>query len=138
MQATGSCRRRTVLILASAALALVGCATVRRSETLDTEQVLAAAGFHMKLADTPEKLAHLQRLTPRRLLPHVRDGKVYYVYADPDVCKCVYAGTEQDYQEYRKLGLQKRLADDQLMAAESNLAAATSLNWGMWGSWPWW
>jgi hypothetical protein len=42
-----------------------GCATIRRHDTLQTEQMLAAAGFHMKLADTPEKLAHLQTLTRR-------------------------------------------------------------------------
>jgi hypothetical protein len=42
-----------------------GCATIRRNDTLQTEQMLAAAGFHMKLADTPEKLAHLQTLTRR-------------------------------------------------------------------------
>ncbi len=47
-----------------------GCATIRRHSTLETEQMLSAAGFHMKLADTPEKLAHLQTLTQRRLVPH--------------------------------------------------------------------
>jgi hypothetical protein len=116
-------------------LTLVGCATVRQNETLDTEAVLAAAGFYMKLADTPEKLARLQTLTPRKLVPHQRDGKLYFVYADPDVCKCLYAGTEQNYQEYQRLGLQKRLADEQLMAAQDNLYAP--MNWEAWGYWPW-
>src|SRR5439155_2581972 len=34
--------------------------------TMRTEQLLAATGFEMKLADTPEKLANLSTLTPRR------------------------------------------------------------------------
>jgi len=114
---------------------LAGCATIRQNETTDTEQVLAAAGFYMKLADTPEKLVRLQTLTPRKLVPHQRDGKLYFVYADPDVCKCLFAGTEQNYQEYQRLGLQKRLADDQLMAAQDNLY--TPMNWDAWGYWPW-
>jgi hypothetical protein len=116
-------------------LTLAGCASVRRQETLDTEAVLAAAGFYMKLADTPEKLARLQTLTPRKLVPHQRDGKLYFVYADPDVCTCLYAGTEQSYQEYQRLGLQKKLADEQLMAAQDNLYAP--MDWGAWGYWPW-
>lgn len=116
-------------------LLTIGCANIRRNEILDTEQVLAAAGFYMKLADTPEKLARLQTLTPRKLVPHQRGGKIYFVYADADVCRCLYAGTEENYQEYQRLGLQKRLADEQLMAAQTNLYAP--MEWGAWGYWPW-
>lgn len=122
-------------VITVAALMLAGCATIRDKETTDTEQVLAAAGFYMKLADTPEKLARLQTLTPRKLVPHERDGKVYFVYADPDVCKCLFAGTRENYQEFQRLGLQKRLADEQLMAAQTNLYAP--MEWGAWGRWPW-
>jgi hypothetical protein len=112
-----------------------GCATIRRHSTLETEQMLSAAGFHMKLADTPEKLAHLQTLTPRRLVPHRQANQLYYAYADPEVCHCLYAGTEAQYQAYQQLALQKQRADEALMAAQTNLDA--SMNWGMWGPWPW-
>ena len=127
--------RRIGTLVVLLVLMLAGCATVRQDETLDTEAVLAAAGFYMKLADTPERMARLQTLTPRKLVPHQRDGKLYFVYADADVCKCLYAGTEQNYQEYRRLGLQKQLADEQLMAAQDNLYAP--MNWEAWGYWPW-
>jgi hypothetical protein len=127
--------RRQWAAVGIAVLVLTGCTAIRRNETFDTEQVLAASGFYMKLADTPEKLAQLQTLTPRKLVPHQRDGKLYFVYADPDFCKCLYAGTEQNYQEFQRLGLQKRLADEQLMAAQDNLYAP--MNWGAWGYWPW-
>ena len=53
-------------------------------KTLTTEQLLSGVGFQKKVADTPEKLAHLGTLTPaRRLVAHRRDGQLYYVYADP-------------------------------------------------------
>ena len=40
-------------------LSVTGCATIRAHQTAETEQVLAAAGFQVEPADTPEKLAHL-------------------------------------------------------------------------------
>lgn len=127
--------RKSGGIVLLAALMLAGCATIRDKQTTDTEQVLAAAGFYMKLADTPEKMTRLRALTPRKLVPHERDGKVYFVYADPDVCRCLFAGTEQNYQEFQRLGLQKRLADEELMAAQTNLSAP--MHWEAWGGWPW-
>jgi len=98
---------------------------VRRSE-----QTLMAAGFQMKVADTTEKLAHLQTLSPRVLVPNQRDGQLYYVYADPDICKCLYVGTAADYQR----ALQKRQADDELVALYDNREV---FDWGLWGAWPW-
>jgi hypothetical protein len=48
----------------------------------------------MTLADTPEKLAHLRTLTPRQLVPHRQADQLYYAYADPEVCRCLHAGTQ--------------------------------------------
>ena len=124
-----------MIALAGVVIALGGCATIRRHATLDTEQVLAAAGFVMKLGDTPEKLASLQALKPRTLLPQERGGQLYYVYADPEACRCLYVGTESQYQEYQRLVLAQRRADEELMAAQDNLSA--TLNWGIWDPWPW-
>ena len=36
-----------------------------------------------------------------------------YVYADPDVCTCVYVGDEQQYEKYQKLKVQKEIAERQ-------------------------
>ena len=60
----------------------LGCAAIQRSEAIRTERVLAAAGFQMKLADTPEKLAKVQGMTQRKLQPHDKDGEMFFVYAD--------------------------------------------------------
>ncbi len=102
-----------------------------RWTTVQTEQLLAAAGFDQKLADTPEKLAHLQTLTPaRKLVAQERDGHLYYVYADPDLCKCLYVGTAAQYEQARE----KQLANDEVVAVQDNLSVP--IFWGPWGDWP--
>lgn len=115
---------------------LGGCASMQADRARSTEALLAAAGFEVKLADTPDKIAHLKTLTQNKLVPHQKDGGIVYVYADATTCKCVYAGSEADYQRYQQLAVQKQIADDQRMAAEMNENAA--MNWGMWGPGPWW
>jgi len=31
----------------------------------------------------------------------LRNGKKYYVYADPSICQCAYVGTAQAYRAYQ-------------------------------------
>ena len=124
-----------ILPLVALGLSVTGCAAIRAHQTVETEQVLAAAGFQVKPADTPEKLAHLQTLTPRKVVRYSRDGQPQYVYADPETCKCLYVGDEQRYQKYQELSLQKQIADEQMSAAQTNWDA--SMNWGAWGPWGW-
>jgi len=124
-----------ILPLVALGLGVTGCATIRAHQTAETEQFLAAAGFQVKPADTPERLAHLQTLTPRKVVRSTRDGQVHYIYADPETCKCLYVGDEQRYQKYQELKLQKQIADEQLSAAQANEDA--SMDWGGWGLWGW-
>ncbi len=121
------------LFTLAVALSLTGCAAIQKQDASQTEQLLSAAGFQMKLADNPQKLAHLQTLTPLKLVPHSRDGQVYYVYADPQFCNCLYAGDQAAYQRYQQLAVAQNIAKDQMMAAQMNEDAA--MNWGMWGPW---
>jgi hypothetical protein len=124
---------RRELFLALIALGLAGCATLQTADTRPTEQMLAAAGFQMKAADTPETLAHLQTLPPRKVLLRPRNGEPYYVYADPELCKCLYEGTEQQYQKYRELRLKQAIAKEKLRAAEER---DDGVDAGFWGLWP--
>lgn len=125
-----------IIVFAGLALGLSACAAIQNQNAMDTERLLAASGFQMRLADTPEKLDHLKTLTQRKLAPHQHQGKLYYVYADAASCQCIYIGNEQAYQRYQKLATQKQIADEQRMAAEMNENA--SMNWGLWGPWgPW-
>ncbi|MBV9522049.1 MAG: hypothetical protein JO010_04615 [Alphaproteobacteria bacterium] len=116
-----------------AALSLLcGCAT---AEIQDTEQMLAAAGFAMRPADTPEKQAQLAAMPPHRLLtqPLQAGGTetTGYVYADPDLCHCVYVGDEKANQAFQRLAFERRLADERLQAAAMEQNAA--FDWNMWG-----
>jgi hypothetical protein len=44
----------------------------------------------------------------------------------------LYMGSEQQYQEYRKLAQQKAAADEARWASED-----AREGWGYWGLWPW-
>jgi len=102
---------------------------------MDTERLMSAAGFYMKLADTPAKLQHLESLKPqRKIVTHVKDGQNVYVYPDAKFCKCLYAGNEAAFEAFQKLAIDKDMADQ--VAAQERADDEASLNWRMWG--PWW
>jgi hypothetical protein len=111
-----TCARRNVTGLATISLALVvaACATM----TADTESRLQQAGFRKVSADTAAKMSHLKTLPDRRLISRTHQGQPYYVYADPDYCKCMWVGNAQQYQAYRGILRQQRAAEDAALAAE--------------------
>jgi hypothetical protein len=118
---------RHAVLLALVVASAAGCATMRAAATRSTEEMLSTAGFHMTAADTPETLAQLASLPPRRIAAQASQGQTSYVYPDPDVCKCLYVGTELQYQQYQKLRLEKDLEDQR-----------TIDNRGDWAPGPWW
>ena len=89
------------LVVVAASAIITGCATVRRSQTADTEQLLAAAGFTMQRTDVGDQ--QLEATPPYRLVSRTRNRMVEYVYADPDRCRCVYVGGPNEYAEYERL-----------------------------------
>jgi hypothetical protein len=127
------CEGRTVLVLAlAAAIMLTGCATIRRSQARSTEEMLAAAGFVMRPADTAERQQRLAARPAYRLESHFTDGPVVYTYADPDGCKCLYVGGPKEYSEYQRLRIQRQIAADEALGAQ-----ATGMDWNLWGA-TWW
>ena len=115
---------------------LASCAAIQNQNAMDMERMLAASGFKMKLAETPEKLAALEGLPQRKLVPQQHEGKLYFYYADATSCKCLYVGSEKSYQQFQKLSTQRKMAQDYRWAAQTNMDAR--MNFGMWGPWgPW-
>jgi hypothetical protein len=113
-----------------------GCSAIRKSEAQSEENLLAAAGFKAKPADTPEKLAQLKAMPALKMQMRTQDGKVAYTYADPYNCKCLYVGGPDQYVEYKRLAMKQQIAMDQVEAAEAEEDAA--MDWGMWGGFgPW-
>jgi hypothetical protein len=117
--------RRAVVGLLGA-LRLAGCAALQTGDVASAERVLTAAGFQARPADTPEKLAHLESLPPRKVLLQPQNGERRYVYADPTSCKCLYVGGEKQYQLLRR---QEQMAVDRLLAGEGSGGA---MDWGLW------
>ena len=99
--------RCTGLLVAVSALLGAGCATIQRLEATETERMLAVAGFHMVLADTPEQQENLRARPPHRIVSRTKDSNGEYTYVDPDNCHCIYVGGEKEYSEYERLRMQK-------------------------------
>jgi hypothetical protein len=114
-------------IIAVVTLVLAGC-TVPQNVTR-MEDLMIKAGFQVRRADTPERLAHLRTLAPRTLVRHDRDGTPHYVFADVDGCQCVYVGNEAAYQHYRKLAQESQAAAVQKLAEGGS---GDSMRWGVW------
>ncbi len=116
-------------------LAIGGCAYSARQQAQDTENLLAAADFTMRPANTPEKLDHLRGMPLRTIVTRTKNDQLVFTYADPDYCKCLWVGNAKQYNAYQRLVQQRQIAQMRLMAAED--AEMNSMNWGMWGPW-WW
>ncbi|MCI0546266.1 MAG: hypothetical protein L0027_03175 [Candidatus Rokubacteria bacterium] len=111
MRRARSVARRSGLMVAVGLAALGGtflggCA----SSGSPPGNLLTQAGFQVIPADTPARAAHLRTLPPGKLVARSHDGTTYYVYADPEGCKCLYVGNADAYAAYRRLG--KKLETD--------------------------
>ncbi len=111
---------------------LAGCMTARQ-EVAAKEDHLAAAGFIVRPANTPERQAMLNRLPPHQFVQRARGDEIHYVYADPLVCDCLYVGTQQAYNQYKLYVQQKNLLDEQQDTAL--MYADPGWRWGAWGPW---
>jgi hypothetical protein len=124
------------LTVVMAAFALGGCT----STVVQKEDMLAAAGFTYRPANTPQTAAALKAMPPHRFIPQTRNGRTVWVYADPTICGCLYAGDDIAYQRFKQEVFQKQLADEQALTAEANQQAAMEQNaaavqWDVWGPW---
>jgi hypothetical protein len=128
--------------LIASALAVVvvsACSSTPDRAVSNIESRLSAAGFELKLADTPEKMAHLNTMAQRRLFPISRDGDMVFVYADAQGCNCIYVGSQKTYQQYQRLTIEQKVVDEQQLTAEENRMAAETnaeMSWDVWGFWP--
>jgi len=128
----GSLRSLALFGLLCGAASLTACAT-QQQRVVDREDKLAAAGFIIKPANTPERQQMLTRLPANQFVLRQNGDSIHFVYADPLVCGCLYVGTQQAYDQYKANQLQQHLADEQSMAAQTYSDAAW--NWNSWGPW---
>lgn len=119
---------------------IAGCATNSRR----TESYLAASGFKVMPATTPEQLTQLNTLPDKKITVVKRQGQVYFVYPDKAQNE-LYIGQNAQYSAYQNLLLNQK-ALEQGLQADQNAANAEVLNaeattisadpWGVYGVWP--
>ncbi len=120
--------RYSWIIVAAALLTFVaGCATTNAP----SENLLAAAGFQQRTADTPKKQEVLKSLPKNQLTLITWKGKNYYVQPDSTNPNIAWVGSPAEFQAYQQLRLAKQLSNENLMAAQMN--QASMMTWG--GAW---
>lgn len=123
-----------VLLLAALSAAFFGCGSIKQSlepqpptpqqQAEQLEPMLSAAGFRMLPADTPERQKQLESLVPLSVNYYVgKTGNLHYYMADPDYCKCMYIGSEENYQQFEKLKLNQQYAAKEGEISRENLEA---------------
>jgi hypothetical protein len=91
--------RAALLVLLAAPLDGAEAQVTQRANDRD----LIAAGFVMRPADTPGKMARLKSIPPHRFTARTKDGVRYYIYADPNDCKCAFVGYQKAFDTYRDM-----------------------------------
>ena len=117
-----------MLGIRSTLVLLTACVGACTAQVQNKEDMLAAAGFTLVPANTPERQAALKTLPPHKFVHQVRNNMVIYTYADPTICDCLYVGNQAAYDHYRANVFQKQIADEQAFTAQIN-----EMNWGPWG-----
>ena len=132
---TSEVTMRGVLTLILTTGLLVGCVSPQQ-EIAERENLLSASGFQPRPANTPERIAMLNKLPPNRFATRVHGNSFTYIYPDPIGCGCVYFGDQSDYARFQQTVASQRIASEQLIAAQQYQDA--SWNWDSWGGWGGW
>jgi hypothetical protein len=116
------------LIRSTLTLFVVCAAVVACNQVQNKEDLLAAAGFTVVPANTPQRQASLKSLPPHKFVQQVRNNTVLFTYADPTICDCLYVGNQAEYDRYRQEVFAKNIANEQETTAQMN-----QMDWGGWG-----
>jgi hypothetical protein len=110
---------------------LVGCTTPGQgpfsTAGAQTENFLISAGFKTRTPATPRQEQHFKTLTPNKIMTRHRNGKTYYVYADPAQNR-LYIGDPAQYQKYQQMRKANNLVEDQIYSEAMG-------DWGAWEPW---
>lgn len=101
-----------ILLTVSGLVAASACAGTQTKETMSFTSSLEAAGFTAKTATTPEQLAQLEAMPQNKLVAQEHNGEPVYLFADAKGCKCLYAGSADDYAALQKANQAQKVADE--------------------------
>jgi phosphate starvation-inducible protein PhoH len=102
------------------------------SQVQNKEDLLAAAGFTVVPANTPERQASLRTMPQHQFVQQVRNNQVVFAYADPTVCDCLYIGNQAAYDRFRHEMYVRNIVNEQQATAQFY-----NMEMGPWGP-GWW
>lgn len=104
------------------AVALAGCSAIQQRAALDSEQLLAEAGFRREPLTEPA-------LPERQLV----ESAGAYKFADAKFCACVYVGGADEYAALQRLRAE-RIAEREWILSRSPayVGAADRTAWSAW------
>jgi hypothetical protein len=65
--------------------------------------LLSSAGFRVRPANDAAGQKALRTLPAHRFVIHRTSGDVRYLYAEPQICVCIFVGTKANYENYRDI-----------------------------------
>lgn len=122
-------------LLISAVVMLMMLSSCASWDASGQEQLLSAAGFSMKQPETAKQQEIYNSMESYKLVSGTVNGRLLFAYKNPKR-GMVYVGGEPQYQEYQRLALQRRVAQQNYMAAQMN--QQLMMSWGHWGPRGYW
>jgi len=106
-------------LFAAFVVSLGGCASIDEFDASQNEKLLQTAGFRVKAADSPARIEALDSLAPGKISRVGRGGSIYYVFADPYDCRCLWVGNDEQYQRYRRLEVEEMVPAIELVGVDA-------------------
>lgn len=97
-------KKPMMVVAAAVALALAGCAgTPQKLDPLNRQELLAFAGFSLKMAVSQEDIDQIAAIPQRELLRVAASSQPLYIWVDAAGCRCYYVGDETAYRRLVEL-----------------------------------
>ena len=71
------------------------------------------------------------------MTPVRRGERTFYVYPDPRLCGCLYVGTSDEYDSYRRIVHQSGHPEPGPVPWNEGGLGNAAMNVQVWGPWPW-
>jgi hypothetical protein len=91
------------------------------------DMLLENSGFVIRPALTPQQLDRVRLLPPGQFIARSKNGQRYFLYADPDLCKCVFVGTELAMANYQNLMSSPSMSSSALPSGQSAIPQGGTL-----------
>ena len=121
--------------IAAAMLALSGCAAIQGQAAGDSENILAQAGFTKEPRNAAQgaTTATGTTLPARQLTKLTENGATAYEFYDPDFCRCVYVGGENENAKLQELRKARLAEHAQNLSSWNPMSNSPATN--VWGPW---